>query len=185
MKMKIVKVSEMDRITKEKYIKEVKFFLKDLNLEYPLHDIWYEKMIQSMEEKFDREILLALENEFLLGTAVLKKSVDEKKICTLRVKPYFQKKGIGKQLVLKSLEFLETDKPIITVSQQKNHEFKKLLDFYGFNLEAIYWGKYLNNSCVFIYNGILMPETLIQAEQISNKDKLGSYLNISKKIIVA
>lgn len=92
MKMKIVKVSEMDRITKEKYIKEVKFFLKDLNLEYPLHDIWYEKMIQSMEEKFDREILLALENEFLLGTAVLKKSVDEKKICTLRVKPYFQKK---------------------------------------------------------------------------------------------
>ena len=53
MKMKIVKVSEMDRITKEKYIKEVKFFLKDLNLEYPLHDIWYEKMIQSMEEKFE------------------------------------------------------------------------------------------------------------------------------------
>lgn len=181
--MEIVRVSEMSRIAKAKCESYIRFFLMDLCLEYPLHNIWYEKMIKSMEEKSDREILAVFENDILLGTAILKNTVDEKKICTFRVKSNYQKRGIGKQLMLKSFEYLETDKPIITVSQQKNHEFKRLLDFFGFNLESIYWGKYVKGSTEFVYNGILLPETLLEDELKS--DKQGGCLKVVGKTIVA
>lgn len=183
--MQIVRMSELEWFLRKSFIKEVNFFLKDLIFEYPLHNIWYKKMINSMEKNSDREILLALENKNLLGTAILKNSDFEKKICTLKVSPCFQHKGIGKELLAKSLEVLETDKPILTVTYRKSLYFKKIFEFYGFSLESLYPGKYMPNSCELVYNGILMPETLIQNEQKLVLDELSNHFSTKTRKIIA
>lgn len=159
--MKYLTLSDLHQMEKVKYINEISIFLKDIVIEYPLHNIWYNRMINSIGVNCDREILLAIEDAKILGVAILKNSSSEKKICTLRVDQSFQKNGIGSTLVAKSMEMLETDKPIITVSNRKYHEFDKLFKYFGFNLESVYYEKYKMNTFEFVYNGILLPETFI------------------------
>lgn len=88
----------------------------------------------------------------------------KKKICTLRVDQNFQKNGIGKALVAKSMEILGTNEPIITVSNRKHNEFDRLLKYFGFKLESIYYEKYKLNTHELVYNGALSPETIIKPE---------------------
>lgn len=185
--MEFLRMSELDYIDKIAYIESVRCFLEDLIIEYPLHNIWFEKMINSMEKNYDREILLSINNNILMGIAILKNTKSEKKICTLRVGENFQKRGIGKKLITESMEILETNKPIITISQKKYDEFKKLFYYCGFDLEEIHYGKYKKGLCEFVYNGRLMPETLIGEEQKTiNTWSIyeNSYIN-NKKIAMA
>lgn len=159
--MKIIKLSNLPYAEKLSYIAKLEIFLKDLIFEYPLHDIWYRKMINSMYLYQEREILLAVEKDIIIGTAILKNTASEKKICTLRVDKNYQKRGIGRALIIQSFEILQTERPIITVSSNKYQEFSKIFDYFGFDLEAVYEEKYRYSVDEFVYNGILLPESLI------------------------
>ena len=146
----------------QKTIKDVRFFLADLKYEYPEHEKWYDGMVQELESGMNREIIAAYDDRNIIGVAILKKSNLERKICSLRVAKEYQCNGIGTELVKRSFEFLETDKPIITVSQTKKMEFQKLFNYFDFSLERVYHGKYLPSSSEYCYNGILLPESILQ-----------------------
>ena len=176
--MRIVRISELPVIKRNQYIYQLRDFLKNLVLEYPLHNVWYDKMIISMYENFDREIVLAFEGEIIIGAAILKSTLQEKKICTLRVSKLYRRKGIGRQLLMQSLDILQIEKPIITIPSYRYLEYKPLFDYFSFNLEAVYNGKYYSNKNEYVYNGILLPESLI------NPNDLKDYQMNRKKISI-
>lgn len=121
--------------------------------------------LEAAELKSNREIIIC-ENELkIAGIAILKKDKEEKKICTLRVAKEFQHQGIGHQLVEMCMKELYTDRPMITLHQNKLNQFEKLLDYYNFELEQTQKHYYSIFSTELVFNGFL-PEKKILFNQI-------------------
>ncbi len=171
---KLLQITETDNL--EKYINKIRTFLSDLVIEYPLHDQWFSGVVGELRKNTKtREILFILNNsDEIVGVSILKKTKLEKKICTFRVAEKYQRQGIGTMLMKKSLEFLETDKPIITVSGSKHNEFIRLFKRFNFSLNMVYFGKYCDLSFEYCYNGVLSPETILKNQ---HKDSTG-YVSI-------
>lgn len=143
-------------------LQSVRFFLSDLQKEYPRHDEWYSKMADNFMRENTREIIICHDNsERILGVALLKKDIAERKICSLRVKREFQHQGIGRCLLVRSFEYLETEKPLITVSSGKNTQFIKLFTYFSFDLQAVYRDKYTIGDNELAYNGLLGEPRLL------------------------
>ncbi|MBE5887056.1 MAG: GNAT family N-acetyltransferase [Lachnospiraceae bacterium] len=170
----VLRITEMKNM--HEYLNKINIFLNDLVLEYPLHEQWFEGVAKQLVcNSGEREILFVQNSEDdIIGVAILKKGLCEKKICTLRVAKEFQRRGIGTMLVKESCDFLNTNKPIITVSQTKHSEFIHLFKKFNFEIEKIYCGKYRDMCIEYCYNGILLPETILKEAQsyIESKDEI-------------
>ena len=138
------------------HIKEqIKCFLADLP--YPNIDVWFNKVINEINNHPEnREMFICLSNNdgspSVLGLVILKKTHCEKKICTLKVDERYQKKGIGSALILKAFDFLETDKPLITVPEEYENMFSKILNKFEFKKTDEIHGLYRENKIEYIYN---------------------------------
>lgn len=133
-------------------------FISRLIWEYPNFRHWYENLFDEDKViKVDREILICEKDFQIVGVAILKSNQEEKKICTLRVAREFQRQGIGRRLMELGFEWLQTDKPMITMHKSKQHEFASLMDYYGFELEQQQQNYYHIFSTEYVYNGLL-PE---------------------------
>lgn len=95
------------------------------------------------------------ESPSILGMTILKKTHCEKKICTLKVGEGYQRKGIGSALILEAFDFLETDKPLITVPEEYENMFSKILNKFEFKKTDEIHGLYRGNKIEYIYNGHL------------------------------
>lgn len=126
---------------------------------YPNISIWYNKVIQEIKDNpNNREMFISLSNEdnslSITGLMILKNHFDEKKICTLRVKDSYQKKGIGSKLLETAFEFLGTKKPLITVPEESVKIFSKIFDKYGFEKKHEIRDLYRKDRIEHIYNGL-------------------------------
>lgn len=141
------------------HIKEqIKCFLADLP--YPNIDAWFNKVINEINHHPEnREMFICLSNNdgspSVLGLVILKKTHCEKKICTLKVDERYQRKGIGSALILEAFDFLETDKPLITVPEEYENMFSKILNKFEFKKTDEIHGLYRENKIEYIYNGHL------------------------------
>ena len=150
--------SELTFEKKQAYYNEIKNFVRKIAWEYCDFWTWYDKLFSSdVELNQTREIIICQSHFQIAGIAILKKDSEEQKICTLRVAKEFQHQGIGKELMEQSIEWLENEKPLITVHKSKSSEFQSLFDRYGFVLEEKQRNYYHLFSTEFVYNGIL-PE---------------------------
>lgn len=95
-----------------------------------------------------------------VGLAILKKTKLEKKICTLRVNRNFRGVGIGKKLIEFSLDWLECEKPLITLRKSKQPQFGKLFDYYGFELAQKNVDYYRMLSSELAFNGVLPKKSI-------------------------
>ena len=168
-----IKYSQLSPLQQRLYYDLIYRFIKRLEWEYPGFKQWYQSLYNNNQElKRDREIIIC-EREFqIVGLAILKKSAAERKICTLRVAKPYQRQGIGKNLMELSFEWLEDDKPLITVHKYKEKEFASLFQYYGFKLEQRQRNYYNIFSTELAYNGILPEKKLyfsnIEIEDIQN-----------------
>lgn len=152
------------------YYSQIYNFLIRLNIEYPGFSKWYKGLfLENKELQDSREIIICEKEYRIAGVAILKSTEEEKKICTLRVAGPFQRQGIGRKLMEMSFEWLEDDKPLITMHKSKQHEFIALLDYYGFVLEQTQRNYYNIFSTELSYNGIL-PEKKIFFNKIEIMD---------------
>lgn len=131
-------------------------FLWHLNFEYSGFRRWYLDLFTDTHSlRNEREILICSSENSVFGVAILKRDEEESKICTLRVSRGAQRSGIGKQLSLKSFDWLETDKPLITVRSYKEFQFEKLFQYFGFKREEVFPRYYGLLGTEIAYNGIL------------------------------
>lgn len=152
-------INEVGEKAKEKLYNN----LKDLAESYPNFGEWfYNTVMPEMELKNgEREIIIAVsevENRkkyLLTGIAILKKTVDEKKICTFRVHKDFRNQGIGTGLFEECFKYLDTKKPKITISENTIDMFKKHIEYYQFDRCEILDGYYKKGIKEYVYNGKL------------------------------
>lgn len=162
--------SELPVIEQSLYYQRIYKFLQHLVWEYPHFKRWYESLfLQDGSIKSTREIIVSGRNGMICGVAILKRTRDEQKICTLRVAPQYQRHGIGKNLMELSFEWLNNDKPLITLHKSRLHNFSSLFDYYGFKLEQETYNYYNIFSTELSYNGIL-PEKRTPLNEIEFLD---------------
>jgi len=88
----------------------------------------------------------------LTGCALLKNEPEEKKLCCLFVDPNYRGQKIASKLIEDSFELLNTNKPLMTVSQQNLGMLQKLIDRYGFELTSVKESVYKPGVKEYFYN---------------------------------
>jgi len=131
--------------------------LKDSKSLYPEFFSWYfGKFVPGLTDG-SRNIIVNYIDGDIVAVALVKNDGMEKKICTVKVNEKYRNVGVGIRLFGKCLEFLDTTKPMITVSAERLSSFSAILKYYGFKLEQIQKGYYKKNSDEYVFNGSLAP----------------------------
>lgn len=157
-----IKYSELSSEERVFYYDLICRYVGKFSWEYPGFFQWYSSLfLDNYQLMNDREIIVCEKDFSIVGLAILKSNAVEKKICTLRVDNRFRGQGIGKKLMGLSLEWLQYDTPIITMHKTKQHQFSKLLDFYGFKLEQKQPHYYRLFNIEYVYNGILPDKKIV------------------------
>lgn len=102
------------------------------------------------------EIIFYLDGLTVAGLTILKKDLEESKICTLMIAEEYRKKGYSKELLESSFEYLGTDKPLITIPTRRIEEFQGIITSYNWK-ESIKTNIYLSEEIIFN-----APKTLIK-----------------------
>lgn len=106
---------------------------------YPDYNAWFWGSVATDIAMADeRKIILEYSGLAAAGVAIVKNTPFEKKLCNLTVSPDYQNKGYGLKLFEKSFETLGTDKPFLTISEEKYPEFERLFKHYGFRVTSIH-----------------------------------------------
>lgn len=125
--------------------------LKEATLYYPDFKNWFYSKVIPGVLLGERKIILEARENNIAGIAIVNKGC-EKKLATLRVGEFYKNKGLGIKLFEKSFEELRTDKPFLTVSEEKYPEFKKIFRYYGFKLTNIHYDLYRKNKKEYFFN---------------------------------
>jgi len=119
---------------------------------YPDFKSWYYGKVVPDIINNKRDIIFESRNNKIVGLSLIK--YEEKKLCTLKVFEEYQNKGYGLKLFEKSFEALDTDKPFLTVSEEKYIEFKKVFKFYDFKITDIKQDFYRDDKLEYFFNEI-------------------------------
>ncbi len=108
------------------------YLLTDYNKQqYPGYYKWYyQKNIPRILEGTG-EAIFYLDGFQIVGLSMLKKGVDESKICTLLINEEYRKRGYSKMILEDSFEYLGTEKPVITIPEKRLDEFSEIIKAYG------------------------------------------------------
>ena len=145
---------------KEKFMNiahEVYSFTEHLNQSYPDYKNWfYNKQIKECQN-LNRNIIFVRNNEGkIVGVSSLKKTKNEKKICTLFISSTDRNKGVKTLLLKESFIYLETEKPLITVSEENLNIYYKTIKECNWKLTEIVEGIYKKDTKEFCFNGKLI-----------------------------
>ena len=134
--------------------------------DYPDYKSWFlAKQVSGLYDN-TRNIIVAHIDGKLVGFTSLKKTEDERKICTFYVEKRFRKNQIGSRLVEKSIEFLDTEQPLITIPMDKLKEFVRIGNKYNWKVTDIIENLYRINNPEVIVNGELI-ETNLSTETVN------------------
>lgn len=111
---------------------QVPHLTRTIQESYDSHFTWLEKKFFANLRTGGRGYVFATSGMNLAGCSLLKNEEDEKKICCLFVDPEFRRLGIASKLIENSFEILQTEHPLITVSEQNLQQLIPLLKRYGF-----------------------------------------------------
>lgn len=127
-------------------------FLLPLSADYPEIRHWYLSKVVPDLRVGQRILLPVRRSGVLVGLGIAKNDGVERKICTVRVLPTYENKGIGVRIFDKLLHWVGTDRPNLTVSQGNLPKFRRLFDYYGFSETSAIEGLYQPKSWEFGFN---------------------------------
>lgn len=125
---------------------------------YPKFDSWISNKVVPGISEGCRTVVIEKRLNTTSGLLILKHTDKEKKVCTLRVRPDFEKRGLGVRLFELAFDILETDRPLLSVSDNTKPKFSKLFQYFGFSQEASYFGLYVPFREEHAFNGLLETE---------------------------
>ncbi len=154
MRFEIIKKG-IDRELANKLLRLFQNILSDLQVEYPFFLKWLQKVFEELQTSEKRLVLIYCSDESIFdikGVAILKNTVEERKICTLRVMNPYRHQGIGTLLLNKSIELLNDPYPLITVSGIHMDIFGPFLRKNGFVLKDKIKSLYRRGCYEYFYN---------------------------------
>lgn len=126
-----------------------------LRASYPRFDEWFLRKVIPGIYQGERTAVIEQRDSVVAGLLIVKHSSIEKKLCTLRVRPHFESKGLGVRLFETAFDLLGTERPLLSVSESSKPKFSRLFEHFGFAQEAVYEERYLPKVDEFSYNGLL------------------------------
>lgn len=149
--------------------------------DYPDYEFWFwDKQVAGIYDG-NRDIIIALFNNKLVGISSIKRDKNEDKICTLYVENNFRKNKIGIDLVEKSIELLDNTRPLLTMPLNKINQYKKIINKYNWILTDSIDDYYKKNTTELIFNGELKGEA-INLNKILVKDNNNIFKIILKNL---
>jgi len=134
---------------------------------YPGFDSWLQKKVLPGITSGERTVVLEMREGRLIGLLILKHTKFERKLCTLRVRPEFECRGLGVRLFESAFEILGTAQPLLSVSDFSLPKFSRLFDHFGFACEGSYRKLYTPRSTEFAFNGLLINDRQVNASESS------------------
>lgn len=153
--------------------------------DYPDYRQWFQTVQIPGIYDGTRNIIVAHINDKIVGFVSLKKT-DEKKICTFYVEKNYRKNKIGALLAEKAINYLEEEKPLITIPMDKLHEFIKIASKYNWKVTEIKENLYRTTTPEVIVNGsINSTQTILQDNEKTLKKVYRIYkmITLKKKIL--
>lgn len=141
-----------------RFIQAVQLDVTFLRASYPNFDEWFFSKVIPGLLNGERTVILEQRESRVVGLLILKHNEDERKLCTLRVRPEYESRGVGIKLFEKAFETLETSEPLLSVSEIALPKFRRIFRHFGFTLEKSYLGIYLPSVQEHSFNGLLVPE---------------------------
>ena len=140
-----------------RFVRAISDDMAFLRESYPAFDEWLlDKALPGIYAG-ERTAVMELRDSTVAGLLIVKHTDTEKKLCTLRVRPDFESKGLGVRLFETAFDLLGTDRPLLSVSEPLLPKFSRLFTHFGFSKEAVYGGRYQPHVDEFSYNGYLEP----------------------------
>lgn len=102
---------------------------------YPDFEDWFNNKFLPSFYVGKREILYAYSDDKLCGISLIKKTEEENKLCTFYILSEARGKGLGSDLLDKSLEYFQNESTIISVSNERLTELYPMLSSKGFVLD--------------------------------------------------
>lgn len=189
----MIEIHNIEELMKENYPPEVieKLLMDVLVLsmkvkdDYPDYRNWYQTIQIPGIYNGTRNIIIAHIKDRIVGFISLKKTSEEKKICTFYVEKNFRRNKIGMLLAAKAVEYLEEDKPLITIPLDKLNEFAHIAAKYDWQISDIKENLYRLNNPEVIVNGELKQENLSLEKRKSLKKTYKLYKFIRLKTILS
>lgn len=126
-------------------------FLADVEPFYPNFKLWFNFTFRRNARAGERQVVLAHNGYEIVGTALLKKSSTENKICTFYVSPKYRGERVGHDLMELAISRLNSNDTQITVSTERNAELSPLLRSKGFSIYQSVDGLYRQGSTEHFY----------------------------------
>lgn len=128
-------------------------FLYAMSGSYPGIGKWYRERVMPGLKDGTRKLFWRYNDDGdLIALGIAKKTLDEKKICTLRVAPGARGLGVGFHLTEEMLNWLEERSPHFTIAEGKLPELKQWIDHYGFRKTDEHFGLYVPHKTELLFN---------------------------------
>ncbi len=137
----------------EKLIQQVLILSLKVKKDYPDYKSWF--LTTQVPGLYDntRNIIIAHIKDKIVGFISLKKTKEEKKICTFYVEKSFRRNKIGTILVERAINYLEDEKPLITIPFNKLNEFTRIGEKLSWEITDIRENMYRADIPEVIVNG--------------------------------
>jgi hypothetical protein len=143
---------------------------------YPEFDEWLRGKVIPGIVAGERTVILEMRNGGVAGLLIVKHTDAEKKLCTLRVRPEYESKGLGIRLFETAFDILGTERPLLSVSEPSMPKFSRLFAHFGFSQEAVYGGLYVPHVDELSYNGYLESSCTRRAPTVQAATQRGLFL---------
>lgn len=125
---------------------------------YPNFESWLESKVLPGLERGERTAHFEIRDGNVVGLLIVKHTVDEKKLCTLRVDSALRNSGLGVHLFEAAFELLQSTRPLLSISESKLPQFERLFKHFGFSFAGEYPGLYTPQNLEYSFNGLLVPD---------------------------
>jgi len=151
------------------YHRENLHFLQLMSADYPDIANWYLNKVMPELRSGTRKVIQIRQNDTLVAIGIGKKTSSETKVCTVRVAPEYVGRGFGRKIFDNLIEWLDVDRPFITVGESKSQCFEKIFSDYGFLLTSARNGFYVPNRVELFFNEPMALSRWHGADESSNK----------------
>lgn len=191
--MNKIEIHDIQELLKQGYsveyinniLNKILIFSMQVKDDYPDYRQWFQTVQIPGIYDGTRNIIVAHINDKIVGFVSLKKT-DEKKICTFYVEKNYRKNKIGALLAEKAINYLEEEKPLITIPMDKLHEFIKIASKYNWEITEIKENLYRTTTPEVIVNGsINSTQTVLQHNEKTLRKvyRIYKFKTLKKKVL--